>query len=228
MKKRWLAWSGYLIAGAALLLNGWTWQSNNDFPDIYNVRQVIDGDTMVIEDGLRIRLNSVNAPELDKCGGPEAKSELESLIKNEKVGIKIIGADNFQRPLVTVYQNGRNINRLLLESGWTDYASSGRASTDKEELRIVANQAKEEKLGIFSSKCTQLVNEAKPECSIKGNFNQTNERKVYHFPGCQQYGSIPVELHLGDQWFCSEAEAKKAGFVKSGQCLDKKFVKDNN
>jgi hypothetical protein len=27
-----------------------------------------------------------------------------------------------------------------------------------------------------------------------------------------------IQLHQGDQWFCTEKEAVKAGFVKAGGC----------
>ena len=224
MRKHWLAWVGYIIAAVSLAANGWLGQKNSDFPEIYQVREVIDGDTIVVEEGLKIRLNNLNAPEVDACGGVEAKNLLESSILNKKVGIQIIGADSYQRPLVIIYQDGSIVNQTLLESGWVYYTSTGHASDIKKEMLNTTRAAKERKNGIFSSKCTQLTNEQEPNCSIKGNVNQTNKRKVYHFPGCQQYESIPVELYLEDQWFCTEAEARKAGFTKSSQCHDKKFV----
>ena len=45
------------------------------------------------------------------------------------------------------------------------------------------------------------------------------EKKIYHYPGCSEYEQTVVELDIGEQWFCSEEEARKAGFTKSEHCF---------
>jgi len=45
------------------------------------------------------------------------------------------------------------------------------------------------------------------------------EKKTYHSPGCSEYERMVVELDIGEQWFCSEEEARKAGFTKSEHCF---------
>jgi len=62
-----------------------------------------------------------------------------------------------------------------------------------------------------------------PECNIKGNINRNTKAKFYHFPGCSTYSPAIVEKFNGDQWFCTEEEAQKAGFTKSGGCFGKKY-----
>lgn len=46
-------------------------------------------------------------------------------------------------------------------------------------------------------------------CVIKGNINAKGER-IYHMPGQRVY-----ELTKPEKWFCTEDEAKKAGFRRS-------------
>ncbi|MHA1401439.1 MAG: sunset domain-containing protein, partial [Candidatus Heimdallarchaeaceae archaeon] len=35
---------------------------------------------------------------------------------------------------------------------------------------------------------------------------------------CKFYVASVVEKYRGEEWFCTEAEAKKAGYVKSKSC----------
>lgn len=37
-------------------------------------------------------------------------------------------------------------------------------------------------------------------------------------PHCSEYNRTVIELHLGEEWFCSEKEASKAGYTKSKNC----------
>lgn len=51
------------------------------------------------------------------------------------------------------------------------------------------------------------------DCNIKGNV--TNNGKLYHTVGQPTYRQTDVNPENGDQWFCSEADAKAAGFKKA-------------
>ena len=51
-------------------------------------------------------------------------------------------------------------------------------------------------------------------CKIKGNVNRGGER-IFHVPGGQYYRSIKIDTSKGERWFCSEADARKAGWRKS-------------
>jgi hypothetical protein len=51
-------------------------------------------------------------------------------------------------------------------------------------------------------------------CVVKGNLDKDDVR-WYHLPGFRHYDQIVMRLDLGDKWFCSEAEAIKAGFEKA-------------
>ena len=51
-------------------------------------------------------------------------------------------------------------------------------------------------------------------CNIKGNVNTRGER-IYHVPGQRYYEKTVIAASHGERWFCSEAEARKAGWRKS-------------
>ena len=49
------------------------------------------------------------------------------------------------------------------------------------------------------------------ECAIKGNINDHGER-IYHIPDSRWYGRTKISPEKGEQWFCTEDEAKAAGW----------------
>jgi len=55
---------------------------------------------------------------------------------------------------------------------------------------------------------------AKGECNIKGNVNTRGER-IYHVPGQRYYNKTEISASHGERWFCSEEEARAAGWRRS-------------
>ena len=53
--------------------------------------------------------------------------------------------------------------------------------------------------------------------SIKGNIGSRG-RRLYHLPGCPNYGSVKIEPEKGERLFTTEAEAKALGWVKAQGC----------
>lgn len=51
-------------------------------------------------------------------------------------------------------------------------------------------------------------------CRIKGNIAMSGER-IYHVPGAPYYYATRIDTARGERWFCSEAEARAAGWRKS-------------
>ena len=51
-------------------------------------------------------------------------------------------------------------------------------------------------------------------CSIKGNISLDGE-KIYHVPGQEFYNATEIDPAYGERWFCTEAEARAAGWRKS-------------
>jgi endonuclease YncB( thermonuclease family) len=183
------------------------------------VLNVIDGDTFELESRQRIRLRHIDAPELNLCGGQEAKEFLASLIQEKEVVLKeeVVGQQN--RPLVLVYLNDKFINLEVLKNGWARYHSD--STTKTEILKQAGNKAKEERLGIFSPKCYSKTPD-NPSCLIKGNIDKVTNKKTYYYPGCPQYNFTIVEKDIGENWFCSPKQAEEKGFNRAKNCPDYK------
>jgi endonuclease YncB( thermonuclease family) len=187
----------------------------------YEVLEVIDGDTFITREQRHIRLASVSAPELDLCGGQEAKEGLKDLIEGKPLYLKVLFNDDFGRLVSLVYTPDGMVNEQLLEKGLVYYGGS---SNEPAGISKKAQVAKEKQLGIFGPNCTQETNKVNPKCVIKAN-NRLNSggNKFYRFPGCRSYNYTSVQLYLGDSWFCSEKEAIKAGYTKGDDCIHAKF-----
>ena len=52
-------------------------------------------------------------------------------------------------------------------------------------------------------------------CNIKGNISMTSGERIYHVPGQTYYAETVVNRFKGERWFCSESEARAAGWRKA-------------
>jgi micrococcal nuclease len=205
--------AGTIIAGSSFFILK---SGNHKFIlPAYQSIEVYDGDTFMTKEKQNIRLASVDAPERDRCGYKEATKELEKLIKNKPLYLKVRFFDLSKRLVSYVYSPQGSVNVQMAKSGW------GRVNTSRDSERdalLEASQyAKEHELGVYSSLCFSKEPE-KPGCVIKGNISTKGNTKKYLVPGCTGYPITLVEKDLGDSWFCTEAEAKKAGFERAGGC----------
>ena len=211
---------GALVLVPSLLFNFYLYQKNQKLESVYLVEKVIDGDSLVLKNDQSIRLGNLYAPELEFCGGKQAKEKLEELVLGKIVRLEVFSHDQFNRPLALVYINNTLVNEVLLKEGWGRY--DGTPSPQRDLLKKAYDDALENKKGIFGSLCVQEKPE-KENCLIKGNINRNSNEKTYHFPGCSEYERSMVEKDLGESWFCSEKEAQKAGFAKATNCFGRDY-----
>jgi len=48
------------------------------------------------------------------------------------------------------------------------------------------------------------------DCVIKGNISSSG--RIYHLPGSAAYDKTNIDESRGERWFCTEAEARAAGW----------------
>jgi len=221
MAKKILSVVGAIILAASLATNFLLYQKTQTLEKQYYVEKVIDGDTFILKNKQTIRLANVEAPELEFCGGPQAKEKLAQLIEGKKINYEVISRDKFKRILALVYQGNTLVNEVLLKEGLARY--DGSPSPERERLKKAYDFAFENKIGIHSPTC-RAEKPDDPKCLIKGNIDKHSNTKIYYFPGCANYQITIVEKDLGESWFCTEEEAQKAGFNKSKNCYGKHFT----
>jgi endonuclease YncB( thermonuclease family) len=74
---------------------------------------VIDGDTLVV-DRQRVRLQNVDAPELDQPGGREAREHLRQLVKGRAVACQGVARDRYKRLVATCTVGGVDLGEALI------------------------------------------------------------------------------------------------------------------
>ncbi|WP_246485612.1 sunset domain-containing protein [Aminobacter carboxidus] len=52
-------------------------------------------------------------------------------------------------------------------------------------------------------------------CDINGNVSIDTGERIFHVPGQEYYDETIIRPEFGERWFCSESEARSAGWRKS-------------
>jgi hypothetical protein len=52
-------------------------------------------------------------------------------------------------------------------------------------------------------------------CDIKGNISPETGEHIYRLPGQKHYARTRISEGKGELWYCSEAEARAAGWRRS-------------
>ena len=200
----------------SIFLNIFFFTKINNTSKINLVERVIDGDTFVLSFGQRVRLRSIDSPEIGFCGSEEAKIALEKLILGKRVVLDDFFTDEYGRVVAFVYSGKNFINKQIVDQGWAKFDSN--KSDQSEILKQAYQEAQNNHLGIFSSLCRQTTNPDNPDCKIKGNLEKNDTEKRYFVPGCQSYDHTIVEKNIGEEWFCTEKEALTKGYKKGPNC----------
>jgi micrococcal nuclease len=123
---------------------------NQSFDKSNIVVEVVDGDTIILENGSKIRLIGINAPEKGYFNYVEAKEILQSLIllQNVRLESDLEDKDDYNRLLRYVFVDDIFVNLWLVEEG---YAHVFRESGLKYEnqLKEAETNARLQELGIW-------------------------------------------------------------------------------
>ena len=91
--------------------------------DEATVTRVIDGDTIELDNGTRVRYLLVDTPEVSgggDCYGDNAKTFNEDLVLNKRVSLHfdVECTDHFGRTLAYVSVDGQEVNTLIIQRGY--------------------------------------------------------------------------------------------------------------
>lgn len=123
------------------------------------VAQVVDGDTLVLEDGRRVRLLQVDAPEgaEDECYAGEARAELRRRLP-PGTAVRLVAdprldrVDEHGRLLRYVHARGRNVNLVLVRRGAaTVWFYRGERGRHARALLRAARSARAARRGLWSA-----------------------------------------------------------------------------
>jgi len=203
----------FLLLSAIFVL--FSWQHFSSYQG-FIVVEVIDGDTIRLDDDRRIRYIGVDTPEEGECFSQEAKKINSDLVLGKKVRLEmdINEMDRFGRYLAYVYlQEGKEevfVNEFLLAEGAGEFFLDTVNLRYQDLLVQAAEKAHEENEGLWQT----CASDPKKGCQIKGNIDRLDKR-WYHLPSFRHYEATEVNLEHGDRWFCTEEEAQAVGFQRA-------------
>ena len=158
--QRWV-WLSLLLLAAACC---WLMTASRpvvprDPHQLVTVERVIDGDTLIISGGQRVRLIGIDTPELARDGQPDepgadaARQFLTDTVAGRSVslGFDREPFDKYGRRLAYVYDRGRMINEEIIRAGLgraqTQY---GYHSAMKTRFRRAEREARDRRAGLWS------------------------------------------------------------------------------
>lgn len=87
--------------------------------DTFRVLRVIDGDTIAVEGGMRVRYIGMNAPEMSEDLGQAAKEANQALVQGKRVRLEkdVSDTDRYDRWLRYVYVDRLMVNAEMVRQG---------------------------------------------------------------------------------------------------------------
>jgi len=219
----WLAWRAAPDSSAITGLVHGT-------PPIEGRATALSGDTLRIAD-TTIHMSGIEAPVAGQtCRSPRsrrwrcdvsAKAALSRLVRGENVTCEVSDSDSRGRHLGTCRLGETDIAAELVRNGYV-FAETGFFAT----YGSLESEAREAKAGIWrgdaerpadyrAQKWEEAKRDAPDGCPIKGNVS--GGRRLYVLPWARGYERVRISQRRGERWFCTEAEARAAGWKPSGQ-----------
>ncbi|MGH9005019.1 MAG: thermonuclease family protein [Acidimicrobiia bacterium] len=126
------------------------------------VVRIVDGDTLIVTGGVRVRLIGINTPEsVDprrpvECFGKEASAALAGMVPPGtpvRLVYDVERRDDFERTLAYLYRqtDGLFVNAALVEQGFAQPATFPPNVAHADEFAALARTAREAGAGLWSS-----------------------------------------------------------------------------
>ncbi len=205
--------------------------------EFQGIPRVIDADTLDVA-GQNIRLGGIDAPEMSElctdtkgnawACGVWATQHARELLNGKTVRCIDLGDRSYARVVGRCYLNGRDLAVLLIEAGAArPCLRFARAQGTDQIYQQAEDRAKAARAGIYAGPLNPVAGFCKEraqrqtagrgadpatECAIKGNVSANG--RIYHMPGQRDYDRVTMR-GPETRWFCSEDEARAAGWRRA-------------
>ena len=193
--------------------------------------RVVDADTFDIGAGANVRLLGIDAPEdgqpcRDDAGahdcGAMATAAARAAFEGRAAVCEIVERDRYGRWLAACRVAGRDVGAELVAAGWAmRYRDDPAYEAEEKTARLLARgvwaYAMDPPHVWRAARRAERAERNAPDagtCAIKGN--RSDNGRLYHLPGMPSYGATRIDEARGERWFCTEADARAAGWRRAG------------
>ncbi len=179
------------------------------------VVRVIDGDTILLSNGEKVRYIGINTPEIHhptrgkESYGEEAKEANRRLVEGKTVRLEfdVQQRDKYGRLLAYVHLDGQMVNRTLVREGYAEVATYPPNVRHQVEFVKLQREAREQQRGLWQEP------EARKHYIPRGSGVVGRKSfRVYYHPQDSELLRLSKEDLV---YFESPAEANAAGYVPS-------------
>ena len=126
--------------------------------ELVRVKRVYDGDTILLEDGRKVRYLGINAPEFQEPFYLKAKRSNESLVMGREIRLEFDQerTDSYGRVLAYVYAGNEMVNARLVQEGLAHAFFIGPNRKHHSLLLRLQAEAQQRKVGIWSGRVRDL------------------------------------------------------------------------
>ncbi|CAK7568223.1 MAG: hypothetical protein SEPTF4163_006208 [Sporothrix epigloea] len=137
------------------------------------VTKIIGADTIMVRDRSghekRVQLSSIRGPRTNEASESPFRDEAKEFLRKKLIGKHVrmtvdgsrLASEGFEaKDVVTITQNGKNVNLIIIQEGYASVIRHRKDDTDRapnyDELLAAQETAKEEKKGMWSDKAPKL------------------------------------------------------------------------
>lgn len=188
----------------------------------YRVTKVIDGDTIHLENGEKVRYIGINTPETKhptkgvEMYGKEAYEANRRIVegKTVKIELDVEQRDRYGRLLAYVWVDKTFVNAWLVENGYAQVMTVPPNVKYQDLFLKLQKQAREKNIGLWAvtpaaSTATKIISEAKQKTTnVTVYITKTGEK--YHRAGCRYINKSMIPISFED--------AKSRGYTPCSVC----------
>lgn len=195
--------------------------------DVSGRIEVIDGDTFRVGRET-VRLFGIDAPEVAQtcqtrnnqtwACGEWVSAEVSKRYENKFARCTPLGSDRYRRVIAQCEVNGIDVGADLVETGLAFAYRKYSSMYDLAEKQAAVNNrglhgSRVQEPAAYRAQRSKGRRAPDPNCAIKGNISSSG--RIFHVPGQRDYDATGINLAKGERWFCSEQDARRAGWRKA-------------
>jgi len=191
--------------------------------ETFRVKEMVDGDTIVLEDGTKVRYIGLNTPERDRPFYKEATDANRKLVGGREVRLEFdaVEIDRYGRTLAYVFEGETFVNLELLRQGYANAFTVPPNVKYEELFREAEQEAREVGRGLWATQETgvkiahiqadapgndsenpngewvEIVNQGSAPVNLEGYSLKDAANHIYTFPAFTLQPGAMVRLHTG-------------------------------